>query len=979
MKKTQRILAAVLAVVLLISGISGLESVFAADVKGTEAASERMPERETAAGKAAEAARTGGTEAGTEQTESETPKQTESETKEPETAKQTESETKEPETAEQTEGETRQTESGTAEQTESETKEPETAGKPEKKPKAPASTAETGRVSLTNPKDYEMKEIDKETGKETGRMVDNPDDPDYDAEFAALIPDKNFRQAIYDSFQQHNWLSGNPDHPPETADADGNVRSRTDILKEILGTYQGPVSANNRGITDIQGIHYLKIASTGRDEDDGNNSRYSIDLRNNEITDLMPLVEPCNTSSYYYGGRLNGEDGETRIRNVYLRLEGNPWQCFPDPSNLRRIGYVLFSWLSQNGREIIDSDNLRYYFLRNEIQEEEPTQTFSGYLQIGCVHFEDIKSGEFVGIEQLFLNGQELDMIEDPLEMSIELTDQGTNKNRNADIYFSKLMKSGVRRISVSTDTIFKSKSWDSATTAIATNTTSLTYLLHPSFTIFDRVTTSGDIEGRARAYKFDETTNKPLKGAVFNLYRKTENGEGELVARDLETNGQGYTEYVRGLEPGVYYFSEIQAPDGYAVSAGGDMEFAIGCTSQIGGGVTALDYKSADGKTVRAPAYENHKGTFITTDMEDDVELYISDGAGSRIDDNSDIVAKVKIAYDSLNGKKNQAEEYKSLAEAETALNAHIRANEITGAVKVKVEYAENTGDAGQSSTGVSVSGGVSATVSVGNVPAVTVKADKTWEGISADDILPEITYELYQAKTADGEKTRINAHTITGTAAGADSRYDYVFEADSGGKRLPKYWKDENGEYQLYVYTIEEKIGETDSIVREGYIGEPSAADENGQITVSVTNIKKPSIVVKKSDAEKTKTDLSGVTFALELDQGNDTWIPVAEAETDADGKAEFKNLGWGTYRLVETKTWEGYLLLTDPITVAIPEPDDPSGYEPEYIYMVSNSSKYNVPASGGIGSIWFLLGGGVLLLAGGLWGYKRRVFCK
>ena len=68
--------------------------------------------------------------------------------------------------------------------------------------------------------------------------------------------------------------------------------------------------------------------------------------------------------------------------------------------------------------------------------------------------------------------------------------------------------------------------------------------------------------QGSVRLQKTD-TKGKPLKGAVYSLYKEN----GELVKDGLFTDAYGETETVKNLEWGNYYFKEIKAPNGYKLS----------------------------------------------------------------------------------------------------------------------------------------------------------------------------------------------------------------------------------------------------------------------------------------------------------------------------------------------------------------------------------------------------------------------------
>lgn len=72
---------------------------------------------------------------------------------------------------------------------------------------------------------------------------------------------------------------------------------------------------------------------------------------------------------------------------------------------------------------------------------------------------------------------------------------------------------------------------------------------------------------GAAKLYKYDGEVNKnaALSGARFSLYRTGKDGNPDTIIDDtLLTNSSGYTQIVSNLLPGEYYFIETEAPQNY-------------------------------------------------------------------------------------------------------------------------------------------------------------------------------------------------------------------------------------------------------------------------------------------------------------------------------------------------------------------------------------------------------------------------------
>ena len=100
---------------------------------------------------------------------------------------------------------------------------------------------------------------------------------------------------------------------------------------------------------------------------------------------------------------------------------------------------------------------------------------------------------------------------------------------------------------------------------------------------------------------------------------------------------------------------------------------------------------------------------------------------------------------------------------------------------------------------------------------------------------------------------------------------------------------------------------------------------ATKNGIFTETITNTVVPppktTLQITKVDAEDESVKLQGVQFKLEVLGTGGAWTQVGTIQTTgANGIAAFADLDDGTYRRTETKTADGYNLLSKPITIAI-----------------------------------------------------------
>lgn len=809
--------------------------------------------------------------------------------------------------------------------------------------------------------------------------ITSPNDP----ELISLIPDENFRKVIYESLKAYGWLKGSSQNPPSS-------------VQEILETYQGPIrgakgynTPDEEKIRSVEGIQYLKIAGTA-------NRNYEIDLTGNLITDLTPVVSACTTEYYHYGGYVYCDDrGGYGYRPVVMSFLDNPLRCIPKNVSDRKVGLLVFTDMTRGDIQYVDEEDLQYYFLR------EDTERFEGFLRIGFVQYDEIgPDAEYVKITSLSLMGQaqiNRKLIQGTQSVStdiaIEQTDEGPNKNRDVDAKYTNVTKSCSPTIGVGMDECLVSQSTNVSGVYIP-NITSMAFTMLPVFTIFDKVEISGEYTGSAQLQKVDAQTGTALNGAVYSLYRVNDNGENDVLIKEGLTTATrkvnvwnestqsyeekevpGYTQAVTGLEPGTYYFKETKPPVGYQVNDEKVMLTVEEKKPGVTGGLKNLDFTSADKSVVKASAKDNE--TYITWKMEEPVDFYLgseAQAADSRTEDA--VVKSVEITYRSLEGSSESiVETYQSLDAAETALNAYIKNNNITGAVKVKVIYDE-TADA------------FLKTVKATDQPIYTkVTVKKDWIGAGGDEVLPEVTYKLYRSAGEDGEKKEINSYTVP-EGTGQDA-YDYTFETDKDGNQLLMYYADEEGNAAPYIYTVEEeftsdkyvggKPGEPETVILYDTLSSGEKIETGSLITIPISNLKMASIKIIKIDAIQTDKKLSDVEFKLEMQDDEGQWKEVAIGITDQRGEVLFKDLGSGEYRLTETKTQEGYILLKEPLLISIGDLTEPDT-DREFVYTIKNGKMYGLPAAGGFGSYWFVWAGIILLsLSGIIWIQKKKLVKK
>ena len=165
------------------------------------------------------------------------------------------------------------------------------------------------------------------------------------------------------------------------------------------------------------------------------------------------------------------------------------------------------------------------------------------------------------------------------------------------------------------------------------------------------------------------------------------------------------------------------------------------------------------------------------------------------------------------------------------------------------------------------------------------------------------------------------------------------------------------------------------------------------NGNVTLYVRNTPAENVrIIKKSYSEQTKT-LAGAQFALykdgQLDNGKpkEGATPIVSGTTGEDGILELGALNVNTnYYLFEMMAPDGYQILSDPIIITQMSNGDINAYYQGaalpiettegtattvtiHQITVFNSSGFVLPATGGSGTKWFYIIGGMVVLGAGL----------
>jgi hypothetical protein len=117
------------------------------------------------------------------------------------------------------------------------------------------------------------------------------------------------------------------------------------------------------------------------------------------------------------------------------------------------------------------------------------------------------------------------------------------------------------------------------------------------------------------------------------------------------------------------------------------------------------------------------------------------------------------------------------------------------------------------------------------------------------------------------------------------------------------------------------------------------------------------------KKDDPMKTNDYSSrsdGLTPEEEITVGSDTWYLMDVKTTGADGTASWADLQEESYYILELKAPDGYCINEEAGQVVT----SAAGTGTTDV-TVTNTSDYILPASGGPGTVWYTLGGLLLLM--------------
>lgn len=382
---------------------------------------------------------------------------------------------------------------------------------------------------------------------------------------------------------------------------------------------------------------------------------------------------------------------------------------------------------------------------------------------------------------------------------------------------------------------------------------------------------------GSVTVYKVDAADDtQKLAGAVFGIYSSAACNDSDLIGQLAATDKNGMSTYA-GLEPGTYYLKEITSPEGYVA----DTKVIQAVLAQDGNQVST-EYFS-NGTAVSNAEFENRKivGTLTITKKDADTNGLLSDAVFGLYSD--------ALCTDLIESKETDGS------------GKAVFTNLVPGTTYY---YREDTAPDGY----VKDSTIHSVTVGVGNEHEDVAVTELVTNQKAVGNI--EITKRGDDGKLLEG--VEFTLYDSTGTTSIKKNGSDYVVSTDENG--VARFEGLEFGSYVIReTKGLENYIVSADTSVTVNTLGDT-------EVTI-VNQAKKVRIQAVKLDADNNTVKLQGAVFELQTTNG----LRIATAETNEDGIADFGIIGYGTYKIVETKAPDGYNINSSEYKVTVSDFDD------------------------------------------------------
>lgn len=831
--------------------------------------------------------------------------------------------------------------------------------------------------------------------------------------------DRNFASAVYDSLFEAGWLGTGDQTVKEvlgsftgTIEADGYERKLTyivtankilfnpsthviavseqfdtlekatvyyDSLVDIPGVEQyadkkitqKKVASNTQKpeselIKNIEGIEWLRKAE-------------SIDLKNNAISDLNPLSIERIKAIASENGETDIQEGKawfgSKAKNVSIDVSINPIQRIPEEA----AGRLLFDTLTK-----VASEMKLPSFVYIKPDENIPDIEISEKIQLP-----EMKRGD-----KLF----EISKNKDDTYIALQKDNEGAvidyNHLTNTELPIEGISRSGKLVIGVAVAENSEFKFWGTAENfvddLITPSSTSIKYKFSQMLNVYTKVK-----PGPSSAFTeidFTKTvadTDRPVKGAKFQLYKAYVNSEGNSEQGDLydsnyyTTDENGKISFEATLPSGSYCFVEAEAPKGFKLDS-------TPLFFQVGGGKVVI----TGGEPTVTPT-----GGQATSAGADStyIDRYSPEVTMEVIPDKGLELYKIIVCYFDRETQTNVYQEFKNETEKnEAATNAAAFINAGKGGAN-KVGIIDGTVTVYPVFTQEKV------TLQAENERATT---DFSFQKINVEtgDPMTGVTFELTCDHKHDEECGGLNSPELC-----THAHNDVKGNTDKKGCT----WTNEQESAEDGSVTFSDLTSGTYILEEletlEGFIlpkgtwtvtvnADPDKGEE--RITVKKTNkddsmtpefkLEGDSFVVgndptvpfsfQKID-EKTGDALADAEFTIyqEKDETSGEWEQVGEpVGSSKEGVVDFGRLKPGTYFLVETKAPKGYLKPTGywevviQITkegteeVAFKAVGDVPAISGNYIdgFKISNRETSRLPKLGGNGTGIFVFSGVVII---------------
>ena len=284
---------------------------------------------------------------------------------------------------------------------------------------------------------------------------------------------------------------------------------------------------------------------------------------------------------------------------------------------------------------------------------------------------------------------------------------------------------------------------------------------------------------------------------------------------------------------------------------------------------------------------------------------------------------------------------------------------------------------------------------------PTVDISVKKEWKDAETNELTnpPDQIYIKLQRSTDGTSWSDVGSAVAIGPSSQRNETWaDYIYTFSEQDQYVD-YTAEPKVEYQYRVVEVnangspltDSRVtldGRTFSVSFENPTRRGDAFAET--ITNTVVPPPKTTLRITKVDAEDGSITLQGVQFKLEVLGTGDTWTQVGDIQTtNKDGLAAFGELPDGTYRLTETKTANGYNLLSGPIRIRIEsgryqiDSDAEQTITDNTIQLtVTNHKGFTLPQTGGTQPNLVLIGGlalaatGLLIYSFAFYGRKKGV---